>query len=172
MYSCFTTHNLLSYKKCISQIKTAEAEPKEHAMKTLGDLTRGKTMHHVATGTTVYDVVAYMAENNVGAVPILDAEGRLRGIFSERDLVKRCVAKGMDVRSAKIEEVMTRGVIVIESHDTYDYCLKIMKQESIRHIPVREGDKLIGMVSMRDLLIIDGEEKAEEIGFLKNYISY
>jgi CBS domain-containing protein len=141
-------------------------------MKTLGELTKGKPMHHITSGTTVFDTVTYMAENNVGAVPVLDNEGRLRGIFSERDLLKRCVAKGVDIKAAKIEEVMTKGVIVIESHDTYDYCLKIMKQESIRHIPVREGEKLIGMISMRDLLQIDSDEKAEEIGFLKNYISY
>ena len=141
-------------------------------MKTLGELTKHKTMHHVSAGTTVFDTVAYMAENNVGAVPVLDIEGRLRGIFSERDLLKRCVAKGLDIKNTIIEDVMTKGVIVIESHDTYDYCLKIMKQESIRHIPVREGEKLIGMISMRDLLQLDSDEKAEEIGFLKNYISY
>jgi CBS domain-containing protein len=141
-------------------------------MKTLGELTKGKTMHHVTTGTTVFDTVTYMAENNIGAVPVLEKEGRLRGIFSERDLLKRCIAKGIDIKTTLVEDVMTKGVIVIESHDTYDYCLKIMKQESIRHIPVREGEKLIGMISMRDLLMLDSDEKAEEIGFLKSYISY
>src|SRR5258705_2066215 len=121
-------------------------------MKTLGNLTKGKQMHHVETGTTIYDAVKYMAENNVGAVPVRDEEGRLKGIFSERDLLKRCVAKDIDIKNTKIEEVMTKGVIVVEAHDTYDYTLKIMKQESIRHMPVREGEKLVGVVSMRDLM--------------------
>ena len=141
-------------------------------MKTLGDLTKGKPMHHVETGITVYDAVKYMAENNVGAVPVLDGEGRLKGIFSERDLLKRCIAKELDIKNVKIEEVMTRGVIVVETHDTHEYTLKIMKQESIRHMPVRDGEKLVGVISMRDLMQVDSDEKAEEIGFLKNYISY
>src|SRR5438552_10452685 len=115
-------------------------------MKTLGDLTKGKPMRHVKTGSNVFDTVKYMSENNVGAVPVLDAEGRLRGIFSERDLLKRCITKELDIKNTKIEDVMTRGVIVVETHDTYDYTLKIMKQESIRHMPVREGEKLVGVV--------------------------
>jgi CBS domain-containing protein len=141
-------------------------------MKTLGDLTKDKPMHYVKTGQIVFDVVNYMSEKNVGAVPVLDDTGRLKGIFSERDLLKRCIAKEKDIKNTKIDEVMTRGVIVIEAHDTYDYCLKIMQQESIRHIPVRDGEKLVGVVSMRDLMQVDNDEKAEEIGFLKSYISY
>jgi CBS domain-containing protein len=141
-------------------------------MKTLGDLTKDKPMHHVKTGQIVFDVVNYMSEHNVGAVPVLDETGRLKGIFSERDLLKRCIAKERDIKNTKIDEVMTRGVIVIEAHDTYDYCLKIMQQESIRHIPVRDGEKLVGVISMRDLMQVDNDEKAEEIGFLKSYISY
>ena len=141
-------------------------------MKTLGDLTKGKPMHHVKTGSNVSDTVKYMSENNVGAVPVLDAEGRLRGIFSERDLLKRCITKELDIKNTKIEDVMTRGVIVVETHDTYEYTLKIMKQERIRHMPVREGEKLVGVVSMRDLMQVDIDEKEEEISFLRNYISY
>ena len=141
-------------------------------MKTLGELIKGKPMHHVETGTTIYDAVKYMAENNVGAVPVLNEEGRLKGIFSERDLLKRCAAKEIDIKNVKIEEVMTKGVIVVEAHDTYDYTLKIMKQESIRHMPVIDGEKLVGVVSMRDLMQVDMDQKEEEIGQLRNYISY
>jgi CBS domain-containing protein len=141
-------------------------------MKTMGELTKDKPMHHVATGTLVFDAVKYMSENNVGAVPVLDEDGRLRGIFSERDLLKRCIAKELDIRNVKIEDVMTKGVIVVEAHDTNEYTLKIMQQESIRHMPVRDGEKLIGVISMRDLMQVDCDEKAEEIGFLKSYISY
>ena len=141
-------------------------------MKTMGELTKDKPMHLVATGTLVFDAVKYMSENNVGAVPVLDEDGRLRGIFSERDLLKRCIAKELDIRNIKIEDVMTKGVIVVEAHDTNEYTLKIMQQESIRHMPVRDGEKLIGVISMRDLMQVDCDEKAEEIGHLKSYISY
>ena len=61
---------------------------------------------------------------------------------------------------------------MVEAHDTNEYTLKIMQQESIRHMPVRDGEKLIGVISMRDLMQVDCDEKAEEIGHLKSYISY
>lgn len=141
-------------------------------MKTLREITSDKPMYYVRMGQTVYDVITEMAKNNIGALPVLDENGRLRGIFSERDLLIRCSSKRIDVDGTKIEEVMTRGVIVMEAHDTYEDCLNIMKQENIRHIPVREGEKLIGVVSMRDLMQEDVDEKKQEIENLNSYIYY
>jgi CBS domain-containing protein len=113
-----------------------------------------------------------MAKNNIGAVPVLDDGGKLKGIFSERDLMTRCAAKRLDMEKTKIEEVMTRGVILMEAQDSYDECIKIMQQEGIRHMPVREGDKLIGMVSLRDLMQEDVDEKKQEIENLNTFIYY
>src|SRR5215211_1123662 len=127
-------------------------------MKSLRDLCIERAMYFVHTGMSVYEVVNQMAENNVGAVPVLDDVGKLRGIFSERDLMTRCAAKHLDMDNTKIEDVMTRGVILMEAHDSYNDCLKIMQQEGIRHMPVREGENLIGVVSMRDLMQEDVEE--------------
>jgi len=129
-------------------------------------------MFFVNLGESVFEVAKLMSENNIGAVPVLDEDGRLRGIFSERDLLQRCVVKKIDAENTKVDQVMTRGVIVVEAQDSYEYCLKIMRQESIRHMPVREGEKLIGVISMRDLLQADSDEKSEVIGFLNSYISY
>lgn len=141
-------------------------------MKTLRELINKKPVHFVRMGKSVYDVVSIMADNNVGALPVLDKDDRLRGIFSERDLLIRCVSKKLDIENIKIEDVMTKGVIIMEAHDTYEDCLNIMKQESIRHIPVRDGEKLIGMVSMRDLMQVDVDEKKQEIENLNSYIYY
>lgn len=141
-------------------------------MKSLRDICTHKDMFYVNTGMTVYDVVGQMAKNNIGAVPVLDKNGKLRGIFSERDLMVRCAAKHVDMDSTKIDDVMTRGVILMEAHDSYEDCLKIMQQEGIRHIPVRDGDKLIGVISMRDLMQEDVEEKKQEIENLNSYIYY
>jgi CBS domain-containing protein len=129
-------------------------------------------MYYVTAGMNVYEVAEQMAKNNVGAVPVLDEGGKLKGIFSERDLMTRCVAKRLDLEKTKIEDVMTKGVILMESHDSYSDCMKIMQQEGIRHMPVREGDKLIGVVSMRDLMAEDAEEKKQEIENLNSYIYY
>ena len=141
-------------------------------MKSLRDLCSSREMHFVNTGISVYEAVCRMAENNVGAVPVLDEKGKLKGIFTERDLMIRCAAKKLDMEKTKIEDVMTRGVILMEAHDSYEDCLKILQQENIRHMPVREGEKLIGMVSMRDLMQEDMEEKKQEIENLNTFIYY
>ncbi|MBZ0201837.1 MAG: CBS domain-containing protein [Ignavibacteria bacterium] len=141
-------------------------------MKSLRDICLDKPMHFVNTGISVYEAVKHMAENNVGAVPVLDGDGKLKGIFSERDLMIRCAAKKLDMNNTKIDEVMTKGVILMEAADSYEECIKIMQQENIRHMPVRDGDKLIGMISMRDLMQEDAEEKKQEIENLNTYIYY
>jgi len=141
-------------------------------MKTLRDITSGKPMFHINMGQSVFETVSKMAENNVGALPILDETGRLRGIFSERDLLIRCSAKKIDLDNTKIEDVMTKGVIIMEAHDTYEECLNIMRQENIRHMPVRDSEKLIGMVSIRDLMHEEVEAKKQEIENLNSYIYY
>jgi len=127
-------------------------------------------MFYVKTGMTVNEVVNEMAKNNIGAVPVLDDGGKLKGIFSERDLMIRCAARKINMEVTPIDEVMTRGVILMEAHDSYNDCMKIMQQEGIRHMPVRDGEKLIGVVSMRDLMQEDAEEKKQEIENLNSYI--
>lgn len=141
-------------------------------MKSLRDLCSQRDIYCVHTGMNIYEVVSRMADKNVGAVPVLDDSGALKGIFSERDLMTRCAAKRLDMEKTPIEDVMTRGVILMEAHDSYDDCLKIMQQEGIRHMPVREGEKLIGVVSMRDLMQEEVEEKRQEIENLNTYIYY
>ncbi len=128
-------------------------------------------MFIVNKGQSVQETINYMASNNIGAVPVLDGS-RLAGIFSERDLMMRCAAKKLDLDKTKVEDVMTKKVISMKSENSCEHCLKIMKQRNIRHIPVREGDKLTGIVSMRDLMQSDAEEKEEKIEVLNSYIQY
>ncbi len=117
------------------------------------------------------EAAGYMAAHNIGAVPVLDGD-QLVGIFSERDLLKRCVTKGIDISATKIQDVMTKRVVIMEGSDSYEDCLRIMKQESIRHVPVIDGDKLIGVISMRDLMQVDMDEKEQKIDVLNSYIHY
>ncbi len=140
-------------------------------MRTLGDLIQTQEMRYVNKGQTVLEAVNYMSEHKVGAVPVLDGD-RLVGIFSERDLMVKCVAGRLDIEKTKIEEVMTLKVIIMKASDTYEECLWIMKQESIRHIPVCDGDKLVGVISMRDIMQADVEEKEQKIDILHSYIHY
>lgn len=143
-------------------------------MKTLKDLLGDRPMHFVKTGMSIIDVAKFMGLHNIGAVPVLEQSEvlKLKGIFSERDLLRRCIAKEIDLFKTPVDEVMTAKVIVVESHDTPEYCLKIMKQENIRHMPVREINDLIGMISIRDLMLYDSNLKEEKIEMLNSYIQY
>lgn len=140
-------------------------------MKTLGELVKGKPVYVIKIGQSVQQVIEYMAFNNIGAVPVLNGDV-MAGIFSERDLMKRCVAQKLDLNSTLVDDVMTTKVIIMESKDTYEDCINLMRQASIRHIPVREGDRLIGVISLRDLLQLDVEEKEQKIDILHSYIHY
>lgn len=141
-------------------------------MKTLKDLLKKDRIHYVNSGNPLLDVVKFMDQHNVGAVPILNKEKKLIGIFSERDLLRRVVAKGLDLNSTIVDDVMTKEVIVIESHDTPEYCLQIMKQQNFRHIPVIEKKVLIGILSIKDLMLYDTQQKEEKIEQLHSYIQF
>ncbi|HMS64214.1 MAG TPA: CBS domain-containing protein [Ignavibacteria bacterium] len=143
-------------------------------MKTLKDLLAERPLHFVKCGMTILDVAKFMGMHNIGAVPVLE-QGEiltLKGIFSERDLLRRCIAKDLDLKNTPIDEVMTKNVILLESHDTPEYTLQIMKQENIRHVPVRNGQDLVGMISIRDLMLYDNIVKEEKIEMLNSYIQY
>jgi len=141
-------------------------------MASLKDLIKKDRLHYVKTGMSVSDVAKFMDMHNVGAVPVLADGNKLVGIFSERDLLRRCAAKGLDLNATIIDEVMTKGVILVEAHDTPEYCLQIMKQENIRHMPIREGNDLIGILSIRDIMYHDMQEKEEKIEMLNSYIQF
>jgi len=133
--------------------------------------TKGNAVWTIGPHETVYEALELMAKKEIGALVVVDA-GKVVGIFSERDLLIRCSAKKIDIDATKIDDVMTKGVIIMEAQDTYEECMNIMKQESIRHMPVRDGEKLIGIVSMRDLMQVEVDEKKQEIENLNSYIYY
>lgn len=143
-------------------------------MKTLKELLGARPLHFVKSGMSIFDVAKFMGLHNIGAVPVLGQADKLtlKGIFSERDLLRRCIAKEIDLFKTPVDEVMTKAVVVIESGDTIEYCLQIMKQENIRHVPIIEGQDLIGMISIRDLMLYEISEKEEKIEMLNSYIQY
>lgn len=143
-------------------------------MKTLKDLIKDKPFHFVKSGMTIIEVAKFMGLHNIGAVPVLQQSESLNlaGIFSERDLLRRCIAKDIDLNNTAVDDIMTKEVILIEAHDSPEYCMQIMKQQNIRHIPVIENKELIGMVSMRDLMLYDIILKEEKIELLNSYIQF
>ncbi|MDD5362611.1 MAG: CBS domain-containing protein [Ignavibacteria bacterium] len=141
-------------------------------MKNLKEFLADKRLLFVRSGMSVFDVTKFMDLHNIGAVPILDNALGLLGLFSERDLLRRCIVKNLDLNKTIIDDVMTKDVIIVEASDTPEYCLHIMKQQKIRHMPVVEDNKLMGLVSMRDLMLHDVKLKDEKIDLLNTYIQY
>ncbi|MDZ7267508.1 MAG: CBS domain-containing protein [candidate division KSB1 bacterium] len=140
-------------------------------MHTLGELITGRVLHVVTPDWSVQQAAELMAEKNIGAVPVL-AERRLVGIFSERDLLTRVIAQKKDPALIKVGHVMTRNLIVASASDDYPACLEKMKAAGCRHLPVITGDQLVGIVSMRDLLLHDVKQKDSEIRLLNEYIHF
>ncbi|MDZ7306945.1 MAG: CBS domain-containing protein [candidate division KSB1 bacterium] len=140
-------------------------------MHTLGELITGRVLHVVTPDWSVQQAAELMAEKNIGAVPVL-AERRLVGIFSERDLLTRVIAQKKDPALIKVGHVMTRNLIVASASDDYPACLEKMKAAGCRHLPVITGDQLVGIGSMRDLLLHDVKQKDSEIRLLNEYIHF
>jgi CBS domain-containing protein len=139
------------------------------AMMTIRELISNRSVYTVDSGATVQAAVEYMAHNNIGAVTVMDGS-RLVGIFSERDVINRVIAKGLDPRSTVVASVMTSNLVVARSDETCESCLWKMKQANCRHLPIVEGDTLIGVISLRDLLLVDISEKDDKIEFLNTYM--
>jgi CBS domain-containing protein len=119
----------------------------------------------------VREAARYMTERRVGAVCVLEGS-RLVGVLSERDIMGRVVAAGLDLDRTTVGEAMTRDLVVAEASESHEDGLRKMKQAGCRHLPVVEGDKLLGMVAQRDLLQVDLSEKDEEIRWLNAYIHF
>lgn len=141
-------------------------------MKVVSDVISGRETYCVPLGMTVLDAVRFMVEKNIGAVVVVDQvqSKRLRGVFSERDLMKRVVLPGLDPNRTKVDDIMTHNVAVGHAGESYEVCLDRMKKIGSRHLPIVDDDRLIGMVSMRDLMQVNIDDKDEEIKMMNAYI--
>lgn len=92
-----------------------------------------------------------MKRHNLGALPVCDDDGRLRGLITDRDIVIRCVAADMDPADTKIREIMSRGITTCAAGEDVDDVVRTMGAEQVRRLPVVDGGKLVGMVSLGDL---------------------
>jgi CBS domain-containing protein len=136
---------------------------------TIYDLINSQQTHVAHAGQTVFEVAQSMVRHNIGAMPV-QSDGELVGIFSERDLMKRVVVEGRDPRTTRVEQVMTEDPLTISSTESVENCMLLMRRHGFRHLPICEGKKLVGMISLRDLLLHDLTEKDYEVRMMRAYI--
>ena len=133
------------------------------------DLIKSQKTYYAEMGQTVLETVRAMVERNIGAVPVLH-NGKLVGIFSERDLMKRVVSEGCDPRSTCLAEVMTQEPLTIGTNEDLEYCIALMREHGFRHLPVCHEGQLVGIVSLRDILLQDLTEKDDEMRMMRAYM--
>lgn len=131
---------------------------------------KGRHVISVAPGASVLDAVKLMAEKAVGSLVVLEDE-KLCGIITERDYARKVIIKGRSSETTKVSEIMSTNVFTTSSDQTVDECMERMSANGIRHLPVVEDNRVIGMISMRDLVQAIISHQQEEIEQLEHYIS-
>jgi len=124
----------------------------------------------VSPATTVFEALQRMAEHNVGAVLVM-SDGRLVGIFTERDYARKVALRGLNSKYTLIGELMTGRLVTVDQSWTADQCMALMTEHHIRHLPVVEGDRVLGVVSIGDAVKAVVDEQHFVIGQLTNYIT-
>jgi CBS domain-containing protein len=141
-------------------------------MKTVRDLlkAKGRDLWSVTPETTVYDTLRLMADKNIGAVLILDG-GQTVGIFTERDYARQVILKGKASKDTPVHEVMTTRVVFVRPEQTIEDCMALMTDKRCRHLPVLDEGRLVGVLSIGDVVKAVISEKQFIIEQLENYIS-
>lgn len=132
-------------------------------------LQTGRVLVYISPKATVRETAELMDRHNVGSILVMDDQQKLVGIFTERDLLKRVVAAGADPDVTVISQVMTPEVVVVDAFTRAEDVVDLMNQKKCRHIPVAEGDRILGVVSLRDLLRRDRTMKELEISQMRTY---
>lgn len=141
-------------------------------MKTVRELlqVKGYDIWSVAPDTSVYHALELMADKNIGAVLVMDS-GNLVGILSERDYARKVILKGKSSKDTPVREIMTHDVICVRHDQSNEECMALMTNKRVRHLPVLEHGRLIGIISIGDVVKAIISEQEFMIEQLENYIT-
>ena len=112
---------------------------------------KGSTVWTISANATVFEAIELLAEKNIGALPVMEGD-RLIGIFSERDYTRKVALEGKSSRTTPVRDIITTAVVGVTSHNTIEDAMRLMTEKRIRHLPVIEGDKMVGLVSIGDMV--------------------
>ncbi len=138
---------------------------------TVRQILDGKThrLLSVRPDATVFDALMLMAKHDIGSLVVLDGE-RLAGIFSERDYARQVVLLGKSSRETLVQEIMTHKVLCVRPEETVDQCMSLMTEKRVRHLPVLDHKKVIGVISIGDVVKVVISEQQMVIEQLEHYI--
>ena len=142
-------------------------------MKTAAEILRSKAkqaVHTIAPDDSVLDAVKLMADKNIGALLVMEAD-RIAGIVTERDYARKIVLMSRSSKDTPVREIMTSAVMYVRPGQTSDECMVLMTENRLRHLPVMDGDKLLGLISIGDLVKSIISEQRFTIEQLEHYIS-
>lgn len=139
-------------------------------MSLVRDIVHNRELFSVDEHDTVADVARRMAELHVGAILVLSGES-LRGIFSERDLMKRVVLEKLDPETTPVSRVMSTHLATVDELATLEQAMELMQTHSCRHLPVTRGSRVVAFLSMRDLMNFELAAKIEELHHMRTYIA-
>jgi len=141
-------------------------------MKQIGEVIEGRPLFHVDPTETVRKAARTMSEKNVGCIAVIDDEDHLVGIFSERDVLTRIVAEGRNPDDTLVANVMSKDIVAADPTESVNDALQKMQTRNFRHLPVVKSGRLIGMISIRDLLQVEGETNRARVSFLNELVTY
>lgn len=141
-------------------------------MRTVRQLLEAKSPEivEIAPAAPVIEAIRAMADHGIGALLVMDGP-RLAGIVSERDYARKVILQGRSSRDTPVADIMTARVVSVSPADTTDRCMQVMTEHRIRHLPVLEGDAVVGVLSIGDLVKAVIEQQRQELDHLQRYIA-
>jgi CBS domain-containing protein len=131
---------------------------------------KGSAVWSIAPNSTVFDAIQLMADKNVGALPVVE-NGELVGIISERDYTRKVILKGKSSKDTPVRDIMTKEPVIVHLGDSVDECMHMMTEKRVRHLPVFEGAKMVGILSIGDLVRRIISAQTATIDNLEKYIT-
>jgi len=131
---------------------------------------KGATVWQISPEATVFDAIKIMADKNIGALPVV-SQGRLSGIFTERDYTRKIALAGKTSKQTLVKEIVSSDMVTVDPQESVEECMRLMTEHRIRHLPVLQNDEMVGIVSIGDLVNWTISAQDAMIAQMESYIA-